>query len=74
MAATVKAVTHQVMPVTKDYGGQLQSLVRLLQSRGTGKTLLFANTKRDCSRITSDLKRARFKAAELHGDIAQGQR
>ncbi|MFL6055837.1 MAG: DEAD/DEAH box helicase [Actinoallomurus sp.] len=49
-------------------------LVRILQARGRGLTMVFCQTKRACDRVAEDLTRRGFAAAAVHGDLGQGQR
>eukprot|EP00124_Ichthyophonus_hoferi_P004394 Ihof_evm7s476 gene=Ihof_evmTU7s476 len=41
---------------------------------GTGKTIIFTRTKRNCDWLARDLRQGRFSAQALHGDMAQEDR
>jgi ATP-dependent RNA helicase RhlE len=48
--------------------------LRQLLAEETGRTLIFARTKRGTERLAKDLKRQGFNAAMIHGDRSQSQR
>ncbi|MFH1361352.1 MAG: DEAD/DEAH box helicase [bacterium] len=66
-----KNVTQELFIVKKEE--KIQLLIKLLNEyRGT--VLLFCRTKRGASRITRDLKKINFNAAEIHSDRSLSQR
>jgi ATP-dependent RNA helicase RhlE len=48
--------------------------LRQLLAEETGRTLIFARTKRGTERLAKDLKRQGFNAVMIHGDRSQSQR
>ncbi|WP_327047807.1 DEAD/DEAH box helicase [Microbispora sp. NBC_01189] len=53
---------------------KIEILGRLLQSRGSGLTMVFCETKRACDMVAEQLKDKGFAVAAVHGDLGQGQR
>ncbi|GIH27320.1 DEAD/DEAH box helicase [Acrocarpospora phusangensis] len=53
---------------------KIEMLARLLQSRATGLTMVFCETKRACDMVFEQLREKGFAAAAVHGDLGQGQR
>jgi ATP-dependent RNA helicase RhlE len=51
-----------------------QNVLRELLSKESGKTLIFARTKRGTERLAKDLMRDGFSASMIHGDRSQSQR
>ncbi|MGN6783158.1 MAG: DEAD/DEAH box helicase [Marmoricola sp.] len=51
-----------------------EMLGRLLQAEGADLMIVFTRTKRQAQRVADDLTERGFKAAPLHGDMAQGAR
>ena len=49
-------------------------LSRVLQSRGRGRTIIFARTKRSCATIAEDLAAKGFAVGAVHGDMGQPAR
>lgn len=64
-------VTQEVFIVSREEKAQL--LVRVL-NQYKGAVLLFSRTKRGASKITRGLKRAGYRAAEIHSDRSLAQR
>ncbi|MFC0555207.1 DEAD/DEAH box helicase [Planotetraspora thailandica] len=53
---------------------KIEILARLLQSEGSGLTMVFCETKRACDMVSEQLKDKGFAVAAVHGDLGQGQR
>ncbi|WP_410007816.1 DEAD/DEAH box helicase [Planotetraspora sp. A-T 1434] len=53
---------------------KIEILARLLQSTGSGLTMVFCETKRACDMVSEQLREKGFAAAAVHGDLGQGQR
>jgi superfamily II DNA/RNA helicase len=53
---------------------KIEILARLLQSNGSGLTMVFCETKRACDMVSEQLQEKGFAAAAVHGDLGQGQR
>lgn len=53
---------------------KIELLARMLQARGRGLTMVFAETKRACDMVAEQLQTRGFAAATVHGDLGQGQR
>lgn len=69
---TVEGLEQQVMYVhPRD---RFEALVRTLELRGDGATLVFARTQVDCGELSDALNRRGFAAAALHGGLSQAQR
>jgi superfamily II DNA/RNA helicase len=67
----------QMVPATAQFIYQVHDLDkpeiigRLLQAEGAGKMIVFTRTKRQAQRVADDLAERGFRAAPLHGDMAQ---
>ncbi|WP_211589669.1 DEAD/DEAH box helicase [Microbispora sp. H11081] len=53
---------------------KIEIVARLLQSKGTGLTMVFCETKRACDMVAEQLKDKGFAVAAVHGDLGQSQR
>jgi superfamily II DNA/RNA helicase len=53
---------------------KVEMLVRILQARGRGLTMIFCRTKRTAAKVAEDLAERGFAAAAVHGDLGQGAR
>ncbi|GAA1288984.1 DEAD/DEAH box helicase [Planotetraspora silvatica] len=53
---------------------KIEIVARLLQSNGSGLTMVFCETKRACDMVSEQLQEKGFAAAAVHGDLGQGQR
>jgi superfamily II DNA/RNA helicase len=53
---------------------KIELLVRVLQSRDRGLTMIFTRTKRTAAKVAEDLEERGFAAAAVHGDLGQGAR
>ena len=51
-----------------------ETTLRLIQSQGYERVMIFCNTKHMCQRLSDDLQRAGLDCDCLHGDIKQSQR
>ncbi|HSK39101.1 MAG TPA: DEAD/DEAH box helicase [Arenibaculum sp.] len=57
-----------------DLGHKHRLLDHLVSEEGTGKTIVFAATKRDADRLAGELSAKGHSAGALHGDMKQSQR
>jgi Superfamily II DNA and RNA helicases len=74
-AATVEEkgdVVHHFVNV--DHTGKINALVKELNNRERGRTLVFVRTKRGADRLVKRLKAHNVQALAMHGDKTQGQR
>ncbi|ETK31199.1 DEAD/DEAH box helicase [Microbispora sp. ATCC PTA-5024] len=53
---------------------KIEILARLLQSSGSGLSMVFCETKRACDMVAEQLRDRGFAVAAVHGDLGQGQR
>jgi superfamily II DNA/RNA helicase len=53
---------------------KVEMLVRVLQARGRGLTMVFCRTKRTADQVAGALTTRGFAAAAVHGDLGQAQR
>jgi superfamily II DNA/RNA helicase len=53
---------------------KIEMLVRVLQARGRGLTMVFCRTKRTADQVAAALITRGFAAAAVHGDLGQAQR
>src|SRR6516162_8593115 len=53
---------------------KVEMLVRVLQARGRGLTMVFCRTKRTADQVAGALNTRGFAAAAVHGDLGQAQR
>jgi len=53
---------------------KIEMLVRVLQARGRGLTMVFCRTKRTADQVAGALSTRGFAAAAVHGDLGQAQR
>ncbi|WP_230985615.1 DEAD/DEAH box helicase [Microbispora oryzae] len=53
---------------------KIEILARVLQSRDSGLTMVFCETKRACDMVAEQLRDKGFAVAAVHGDLGQGQR
>lgn len=67
--AAIKQFVYRAHSLDKD-----EVVGRILQAEGRGKTVIFVKTKRLCGRLADELIERGFKAAPLHGDMAQTAR
>ena len=51
-----------------------ETTLRLIQSQGYERIMIFCNTKHMCQRLTDDFQRAGMDCQCIHGDIRQSQR
>lgn len=71
-SAPAKSVSHTLFPVREQDKAEL--LIAMLQRTLTGRVLVFTRTKHKASRLAQQLKKARFRATELQGNMTQNQR
>lgn len=71
-SAPVASVSHALYPVKQHLKGAL--LVEFLRRNETDSVLVFTRTKHRTDRVALQLHRAGFKAACIHGDLAQNRR
>jgi superfamily II DNA/RNA helicase len=67
--AAIKQVVYRAHALDKD-----EVVGRILQAEGRGKTVIFVKTKRMSAKLAEELIDRGFKAAPLHGDMAQTAR
>jgi superfamily II DNA/RNA helicase len=67
--AAIKQFVYRAHSMDKD-----EVVGRILQAEGRGKTVIFTKTKRMCGKLADELVERGFKAAALHGDMAQTAR
>jgi superfamily II DNA/RNA helicase len=67
--ADIKQFVYRAHSLDKD-----EVVGRILQAEGRGKTVIFAKTKRQASKVSEELIDRGFKATALHGDMNQEAR
>ncbi len=79
----VRAEQHdepELVPLTEQHAfrahqmDKIEMLVRVLQARGRGLTMVFCRTKRTADQVAGALSTRGFAAAAVHGDLGQAQR
>jgi superfamily II DNA/RNA helicase len=79
----VRAEQHdepELVPLTEQHAfrahqmDKIEMLVRVLQARGRGLTMVFCRTKRTADQVAGALTTRGFAAAAVHGDLGQAQR
>ena len=53
---------------------KIELIVKVLQARGRGLTMVFTRTKRTAQKVADELADRGFAAAAVHGDLGQGAR
>jgi superfamily II DNA/RNA helicase len=53
---------------------KIEVLARILQAKERGRSMIFCGTKRSAARVADQLQRRNFRAAAVHGDLAQQAR
>jgi ATP-dependent RNA helicase RhlE len=71
-SAPADTVSHSLFPVRQHLKTNL--LTAVLRSYDTDSVLVFTRTKHRADRVALQLKRNGFRAAALHGDLAQNRR
>ncbi|HEY9554605.1 DEAD/DEAH box helicase [Allosphingosinicella sp.] len=71
--ATAAALIDQRL-VRVDARKKKDALVDLLRSEGVKTAIIFSNRKTTVRELTTSLKRHRFKAGQIHGDMEQPER
>ena len=69
MVPATAQVIYQVHDLDK-----IEMLARILQSEGSGRTIVFTRTKRASQRTADELAERGFSSSPLHGDMAQAAR
>ncbi len=69
---TAEHITQEIVRCTRDE--KFDRLLEMLQGDSFEKVLIFAETKRTVSDIAYQLKKARIKVDEIHGDKSQDYR
>ncbi len=79
----VRAEQHdepELVPLTEQHAfrahqmDKIEMLVRVLQARGRGLTMVFCRTKRTADQVAGALTTRGFATAAVHGDLGQAQR
>lgn len=79
----IRAESSDALPTTENVAqfvyrahamDKVELLVRILQSRGRGLTMIFARTKRTAAKVADELLARGFAAGSVHGDLGQGAR
>ena len=70
--APAKTVSHALYPVGQTMKKEL--LLELLQRTAAGRVLIFTRTKRRARFLANDLKKQKYRAAALQGNMSQNQR
>lgn len=65
---------HQDIVKIKDPGQKVDELVKILQTGGYGKTIVFGRTKRGCDKLSRILYKKGFKTDAIHGNKSQNAR
>jgi ATP-dependent RNA helicase RhlE len=71
-SAPAASVSHALYPVKQHLKTSL--LIEFLRRNETESVLVFTRTKHRTDRVAMQLQRAGFKAAQIHGDLAQNRR
>ncbi len=72
MIAPAETVSHALYPVPHKLKKQL--LLTLLSQIATGRVLIFTRTKYRARNLARDLKKRKYRAAALQGNMSQNQR
>ena len=72
MIAPAESVSHALYPVPHKLKKQL--LLTLLSQTATGRVLIFTRTKYRARNLARDLKKRKYRAAALQGNMSQNQR
>lgn len=67
--ANIKHFVYRAHSLDKD-----ELVGRILRAEDRGKTVIFTRTKRQAAKLQTELLERGFKAAAVHGDLAQEQR
>ncbi|MCX6004939.1 MAG: DEAD/DEAH box helicase [Chloroflexi bacterium] len=71
-SAPAATVSHALYPVKQHLKTAL--LIELLHRHETESVLVFTRTKHRAEKVAQQLKKARFRATSLHGNLTQGRR
>jgi ATP-dependent RNA helicase RhlE len=72
MISPAKTVTHALYPVSQDFKFKL--LLKLLETKATGRVLIFTRTKHRARNMSVDLNKRGYRVAQLQGNMSQNQR
>ncbi len=72
MISPAKTVTHALYPVSGELKFKL--LLRLLETKATGRVLIFTRTKHRARNMSVDLNKRGYRVAQLQGNMSQNQR
>lgn len=67
--ANIKHLIYRAHSLDKD-----ETIARILQANGRGKTIVFMRTKRAAAKLLEELRDRGFPAVAVHGDLNQEQR
>lgn len=67
------ATTKQVV-IQAHHMDKVAIIVRALQTKDRGRTIIFTRTKRSAAEVANDLAAAGFLVGAVHGDLGQGAR
>lgn len=67
--ANIKHLVYRAHALDKD-----ETIARILQAEGRGKTIIFMRTKRAAAKLVEELRDRGFPAVAVHGDLNQEQR
>ncbi|QPZ39654.1 DEAD/DEAH box helicase [Paramicrobacterium chengjingii] len=67
--ANIKHLIYRAHALDKD-----ETIARILQANGRGKTIIFMRTKRAAAKLLEELRDRGFPAVAVHGDLNQEQR
>ncbi|PFG31650.1 DEAD/DEAH box helicase [Paramicrobacterium agarici] len=67
--ANIKHLIYRAHALDKD-----ETIARILQANGRGKTIIFMRTKRAAAKLMEELRDRGFPAVAVHGDLNQEQR
>jgi ATP-dependent RNA helicase RhlE len=70
--APAQSVSHALYPVPRHLKKEL--LVAWLEQTATGRVLVFTRTKRRARSLARDLKKRKYRAQEMQGNMSQNQR
>lgn len=70
--ATATHVTQEIIHTTD--AEKFDLLIQQLEARNSGSVVMFVKTKHGADRMAEKLRRQRFSAEAIHGDLAQNKR
>ena len=72
IVAPAETVSHALYPVTDPLKKRL--LFEVLERTATGRVMIFTRTKHRAKRLAGDLDNAKYRVAELQGNLSQNRR